>query len=257
MNKKNIAVITGASSGIGKEFAKLLCEKNNIDEIWAISRNKDKLEALENELGEKVRIFSVDLSDNEKLSVLEKALNEEQPRISYLINSAGYARFCSYSDLNITDSLNMINLNVGGVVAMGLMCIPYMDKGSKILNIASQSAFQPLPYLNIYSATKAFVRNYSRALNVELKERGIGVTAVCPGWMKTDLINNAKIGAEKTTNNFFGIVAPDKVARKALRDTERGKDISVYSIYVKTAHLIAKILPQKIMMKLWLWQQRM
>lgn len=99
----------------------------------------------------------------------------------------------------------MIDLNCGGVVAMGLVCIPYMSAGSRMLNVASQSAFQPLPYLNIYGATKAFVRNYSRALNIELKERGITVTAVCPGWMDTDLFDRARVGAKKAPRKFAGM----------------------------------------------------
>ena len=150
----------------------------------------------------------------------------------------------------------MIDLNVSGVVAMGLVCIPYMEHGSHIINIASQAAFQPLPYQNIYSSTKAFVRNYTRALNVELKDKGIAATAVCPGWMKTGLIDRGLIGAKKATKNFAGMVTPDVVAKKAISDADKGKDISVYSAYVKMCHLVAKILPQKVMMKLWLIQQK-
>ena len=140
---------------------------------------------------------------------------------------------------------------------MGLVCIPHMKKGSHILNIASQASFQPLPYQNIYSSTKAFVRNYTRALNVELREKGITATAVCPGWMKTGLYDRGIIDAKKATTNFTNMVTPDVVAKKALADAEYGKDMSVYSSYVKTCHTIAKLLPQKTMMKLWLIQQRL
>lgn len=87
----------------------------------------------------------------------------------------------------------MIHVNIDAVVAMGLVCIPYMKKGSHLINIASQASFQPLPYQNIYSSTKSFVRNYSRALNVELKEKGIYVTAVCPGWIKQTFIREQKL----------------------------------------------------------------
>lgn len=153
------------------------------------------------------------------------------------------------------ESINMIDLNVSGLVAMGLICIPHMKRGSHIINIASQASFQPLPYLNIYSATKAFVRNYTRALNVELKDKGIVATAVCPGWMKTGLFDRALIGAKKAPKNFKGMVTPDLVAKKAMMDADKGKDLSVYSLYVKTGHLVAKILPQKAMMKVWGIQQ--
>ena len=102
----------------------------------------------------------------------------------------------------------MIDLNISAVVALGLVCIPYMEKGSHIINIASQASFFPLPYQNIYSSTKAFVRNYTRALNVELKSRGIYATAVCPGWMKTGLFDRGLIGAKNGTNKFSGMVTP-------------------------------------------------
>ena len=151
----------------------------------------------------------------------------------------------------------MIDLNINGLVAMGLVCIPYMKKGSHLINIASQASFQPLPYQNLYSSTKAFVRNYTRALNVELRDRGITATAVCPGWMKTDLIDIGLIGADKATNRFRMMVTPDVVAEKAIRDADHNKDISVYSLYVKTAHAFAKLLPQRLMMKIWLIQQHL
>lgn len=176
--------------------------------------------------------------------------------VKYLVNNAGFAKFCSYDDISIDESLNMIDLNISALVALGLTCIPYMQNGSYIINIASQASFFPLPYQNIYSSTKAFVRNYTRALNVELKEKGIHAVAVCPGWMKTGLFERGVIGAKKGTNNFFGMVTPDVVAAKALKDAERGKDISVYGLYVKSTHLLSKLMPQRMMMKVWLGQQK-
>lgn len=254
---ENIAVITGASSGLGKAFAELLVRDPEIDAVWAIARDLNKLDRLKAELGEKITTFSLDLSDLNAIDSFQDVLKARNPRIGYLINSAGFAKLCAYGDLTIEESLNMINLNCGGVVAMVLACIPYMNRGSRMLNIASQASFQPAPYLNLYSASKAFVRNYSRALNVELREKGITVTAVCPGWIDTNLFVRAKIGAEKAPHNFAGMVTPDKVAAKALRDAQNGRDISVYSLYVKAAHVVAKILPQRTMMKIWLKQQGM
>lgn len=150
----------------------------------------------------------------------------------------------------------MIDVNCCAPVALTLLALPYMRRGSHILNISSQASFQPLPYQNVYSSTKAFLRNYTRALNVELKEKGISATAVCPGWMRTALYQRAKIGAEKTVNNFFGMVMPDKVAKKALLDAKKNRDMSVYSIYTKVCHVAAKVLPQKTVMKIWMMQQR-
>ncbi|MCM1121019.1 MAG: SDR family NAD(P)-dependent oxidoreductase [Eubacterium sp.] len=253
---KKIAIITGASTGLGREFVRLIKEKSEIDEIWAIARHQDKLDKLRKQMGPKIRPFSMDVSNRTRIEEFGVMLSESNVKVHYLVNNAGYAKFCSYSDLNVADSLNMIDLNIGGVVAMGLVCIPHMPRGSHIINIASQAAFQPLPYQNLYSSTKAFVRNYTRALNIELKECGITATAVCPGWIKTRLYDRANIGASKATRNFWSMTTPDKVARKAMADADRGKDISIYSLYVNFCHIGAKLLPQQVMMKLWLLQQK-
>lgn len=256
MSKKQIAIITGANGGLGKEFVKLISDENKVSEIWAVARNQEKLNALSVEFGEKIRAFSLDLSDRSSVEKLNDELKSEDVEIKYLVNNAGFAKFCSYDDIGVEESLNMIDLNISAVVALGLICIPYMKEGSRIINIASQASFFPLPYQNIYSSTKAFVRNYTRALNVELKEKGITATAVCPGWMDTGLFDRGVIGAKKGTSNFSGKVSPDVVAKKAFRDAKKGKDISVYGLYVKSTHLMSKLFPQKMMMKIWLLQQK-
>lgn len=261
MKGKKIAIVTGATGGLGREFVRLLLKEKNVDEIWALARNEKKLSRLKEKFGKKIKIYSIDLSSVRQMKCFGEELHEEARRknleISYLVNNAGFAKFCSYGDLSVEESLNMMHVNMDAVVAMGLVCIPYMKKGSHMINIASQASFQPLPYQNIYSSTKSFVRNYSRALNVELKEKGICVTAVCPGWIKTDLYKRAKIGARKATTKYVGMVTPDKVAKKALKDAKKCKDISIYSLFTKTAHVVAKILPQRMMMKIWLKQQHL
>ena len=254
---KDIAIVTGASSGIGREFVKLLLGRKEVDTIWIIARNADRLQAMVAEFGDKLKPVPMDLSDIEQIKSLSSTLKSADANIRFLINSAGFGKFGSYNDIGIDESVNMIDLNISGLVAMGLVCLPFMTRGARIINIASQASFQPLPYLNVYSATKAFVRNYSRALNVELKERRITVTAVCPGWMDTAFIDRGKTDATKTVNRFVNMTTPDVVAAKALRDAMRGKDISTYSLYVKFNRLVAKLLPQRIMMKIWLRQQNL
>lgn len=251
---KRIAVVTGANSGIGKEFVRLLSKMKEIDEVWAIARNKEKLASLVTAYGKKVIPFSIDLSDVKNIYEFEKTLIDSKVKITYLINSAGVAKICKYSEMDIDSSLNMINLNVSAVVAMGLVCIPHMTAGSHILNLASQASFQPLPYFNIYASTKAFVRSYSRALNVELKEKKITVTAVCPGWVDTPLIDKGITEGEKGIKKFVGLVSPDAVAKKALSDAQKGKDMSVCSLFIKSCHFASKVLPQKVLMKAWLAQ---
>ena len=254
---KQIAIVTGASSGVGREFVRLLAAERGVDELWAIARSRDKLARLRGEFGPRVRSVALDLSRREEIGTLEAMLAEERPQVLWLVNSAGYAKFGAWHDLDIDGSRNMIDLNVSGVVSVGLACLPYMDRGAHIVNIASLSAFLPLPYLNIYSATKAFVRNYSRALNVELEGRGVTVTAVCPGWMSTALYDRAAIGAEKGVTRFVGMTEVAPVVEKALRDARRGKDISVYGLFTKSTHFASKVLPQRIMMRIWLRQQKL
>jgi short-subunit dehydrogenase len=256
MSKKQIAIITGANGGFGEEFVKLLVQYSGVDEIWAVARNEEKLRRLSEKYGEKIRTLALDLSERKSYAAIEKYLQESDACVRFLVNNAGFAKFCSYGDISVEESLNMVDLNVNAVVALGLVCIPFMAQGSHIINIASQAAFFPLPYQNIYSSTKAFVRNYTRALNVELKEKGITATAVCPGWMKTALFDRGIIGAQKGTNHFSCMVTPDVVAKKAMNDALKGKDISVYGLYVKCTHLLSKLLPQRMMMKVWLGQQK-
>ncbi len=252
---KKIAIITGASSGLGREFVKILKNRNEIEEIWAIARHEDKLNRLKKQIGAKIRPIPMDVSNITRIEELGSMLAEQRVEVQYLINNAGYAKFCSYDDLDVAQSVNMINVNISGVVAMGLVCIPYMPRGSHVINIASQAAFQPLPYQNLYSSTKAFVCNYTRALNVELQDRGISATAVCPGWLRTNLYSRANIGAPKAPRRFCGMHTPDGVAKKAILDADRGRDISIYSLYVNVCHIGAKLLPQRLMMKFWLCQQ--
>ncbi|MDO5300673.1 MAG: SDR family NAD(P)-dependent oxidoreductase [Clostridia bacterium] len=250
---KSIAVITGASSGLGRAYAHALVTK--VEEIWAIARHEDALQALRAELGERIVPLPMDLTIRANLDVLRERLEREHPRIHYAIADAGFAKFCTYSDLSLGESLNMIDLNCGASVAAALLCLPYMDRGDYLLFVASQAAFQPLPCQNLYSATKAFVRHYARALNLELAPRGITATAVCPGWMRTHLYDRAIIGARKGTRRFPGMVSPEAVAKQSLRDAQRGRDMSVYGLRVKAEHMAAKLLPQRAMMRLFLAQQ--
>lgn len=129
------------------------------------------------------------------------------------------------------------------------ICIPYMESGSRIMNISSASAFQPNPYINLYAASKAFERNYSRALNMELEGTGITSIAVCPSWVDTELLTKEINGKQV---KFPGMVTADKVVKQAIKDAKKGKDMSVCSLYVKCQHLNVKLLPQKLVMKIWM-----
>lgn len=246
--RKKTAVVTGATGGLGKEFVRLIL-KEDIDEIWAVARNKEKLKLLKEESKDKIVEVPMDLSNMEELHFFESMLKEKNPEIIYLVNSAGIGRMGSYDDFTVNDIEKTLDINCTTVAVLCRMCIPYMSRKSYILNLSSQASFQPDPYLNMYAATKAFVTSYSRGLNREVNEKGITVTAVCPGWVDTELLvkeaNHQKI-------KFPGIVTADRVARQAIRDAKNGKDMSVCTAYVKFMQLFSKILPHSMVMNLWI-----
>lgn len=245
---KRIAILTGATGGLGREFLKQILNEK-IDEVWAIARNEEKLSELQKEYGERVIPMPIDLSEMQGIEQIKNLLDGKKPQVVYLINNAGLAKMGNYNDFDIEEIDKTINVNCKAPVMLAQICIPYMEKGSKILNISSASAFQPNPYINLYAASKVFERSYSRALNVELNGTGITSTAVCPGWIDTELLQK-EINGKKV--RFPGLVTPDRVVKQAIKDAKKGKDMSVCSLYVKCQHINVKLLPQRLVMKIWM-----
>lgn len=246
--EKRIALITGASGGIGREFAKLMLDEN-VEEIWAVARNKEKLAALCKEFGDRIVAVPQDLTKQSALSEIAKMLEEQKPVVAYLVNNAGTAKMGAYQDFTAEEIQDTVSLNCTAPAILSTICIPYMKAQSRILNLSSASSFQPLPYLNLYAATKAFERSYSRSLNAELRGTGITATAVCPSWVDTDLLKKEVNGRQI---KFHGMVSAERVASQALRDAKKGKDMSVCTLHVKFTHLMAKLFPQKAAMNVWI-----
>lgn len=253
---KNIAVITGASSGIGKEFCRQV-DSYGFDEIWAIARNQEKLDLLKNELKTPVKTISLDLIEKESFEKYEELLKEEKPAVKLLVNCSGFGKYGRYDEIPVKDSEDMVLTNCVATIKMTYITIPFMPSKSNILEIASIAAFQPIPYFAIYGATKAFVLSFSRALNVELKHRQIPVTAVCPYWTKTNFFNVANTTSNKTVTKYPVMYSVEKVVGKALKDSKKGKDKSIYGGTAKFQAFMAKILPHKSIMKIWLKQQNL
>ena len=244
---KSAAIITGATGGIGGEFVKHLAARD-IDELWAIGRSSEKLAELAEKYGEKLVPIQADLSSPDGIERVRELLVQREPDVRYLINCAGIGKMGAYKDFSPDEITRTIDINCKVPVLLAEMCIPYMREGGRILNISSASAFQPVPYINLYASSKAFLRSWSRALNVELKGTGITATAVCPGWVDTEMLSKEANGKKV---RFPGLVKPEKVVRKALRDADRGRDMSVCSLYVKWQHVYVKLMPQKDVMKMW------
>ena len=249
-----IAVVTGASSGMGRDFVRQLDAADTYDEIWVIARRRDRLESLTADVRAPLRILALDLTKQESMEEYKAALAECNPTVSVLVNGSGFGRFGDFRDYPLADYYTMVDLNVKALVAVTYATLPYMEKGGEIYQLGSLSAFQPVPYINVYGATKAFVLSFSRALNQELRKTGIRVMAVCPGWVRTEFFDHAVTDDTiKYYNKFFD---SDEVVRRALKDMKRGKDVSICGFSVRAQVLATKLLPHKLVMYIWQKQQK-
>jgi hypothetical protein len=242
---KKIAVITGASSGMGKEFALQISEKyKTIEEIWLIARSTDKLNEVKRQIhGKTVRVLSLDLTRENDINFYKSLLERQNPMIRVLVNAAGYGVMGHFDEIPYEDSVGMIDLNCRALTAITAISLPYMSYPSNIINLASSAGFLPQPSFAVYAATKAMVLSYSRALNQELKDKGITVTAVCPGPVDTPFFDRAeKITKTKAFKNILR-VKPDKVVKKALLDAYNFKDVSVYGTTIKAFRGVTKVVP--------------
>ncbi len=250
-----IAVITGASSGMGKEFVKRLCQTQTFDEVWLIARRKERLDQLAKEINLPARVVPLDLTKQSSFDEYEALLKEHNPNISVLINASGYGKFEAFENIKLSEQLEMIDLNDKALVAITYLSLPYMQKGSEVYQIGSLSSFQPVPYISVYGATKAFVLSFTRAVNAELRHSGIKMMAVCPGWVKTEFFDRAVTDESVITyyNKYF---TAEQVVTRALKDMKKGKDVSVVGPSIRAQVLLTKFLPHRLVMKIWLKQQK-
>ena len=254
----NIAIVTGASSGMGREFASQLSRYVCVDEIWVIARRRAALESLKAELDVPVRPIVLDLCEAESFSALESLLAAQKPNVRLLVNAAGFGKFGTYHKISAQDDAKMIDLNCKALVLMTRLVLPYMERGSHILQLDSLSAFQPVPYITTYGATKAFVLSYSRAMNRELRPKGIRMMAMNPGWVKTEFFNHATQTNDENEVQYYNYLweAKDVVAT-GLKDLYKTKkDYSVHGFPIRIQVRLVKLLPHSLVMNTWLSQQK-
>lgn len=247
-----IAVVTGASSGLGREFVKQLPYfYHGLDQIWVTARRGKRLTALAKDVRVPLRIFEGDLLREEVFSELEGTLRTEKPDIRILVNAAGFGKTGALTDISGREpkaQSEMISLNCTALTRITEICIPRMSHGSRIVNLASAAAFCPQPFFSVYAATKAYVLSFSQALGAELKRRGIFVTAVCPGPVNTEFFTVSG----RLTNPWKKLVMADPVlvVKKALKDVRKRKQVSVYGCSIKAARLAAGLLPEQLLVKI-------
>lgn len=248
-----IAVITGASSGMGRDFVYAIDKEFNLDEIWVIARREERLKELQESCKAKVRPLALDLMCRDNFDVYKSMLEEFKPEIQVLVNGAGFGLFGEFMEMDLDKQLDIIELNTKALTAMCHLSIPYMPAGSHLVNLASNSSWQPVPYINVYGSSKAYVLNFSRALGVELRDRKIHVMAVAPGWIKTEFFEHAV--HDNTIKYYDRFYTSEQVVERAMKDMRKGKMVSIMGFPVRMQVRMVKLLPVKWIMGIWCRQQ--
>ncbi len=246
-----IAIVTGASAGLGEEYIKcLVSEYPDIEEIWMIARRADRLEKLAEAYKEKKLVpIPLDLIEYDSYEALRSKLETEKPEVGILVNNAGFGTLGDFYEMEMLSQARMVDLNNRALTAVTSCALPYMKKGSFIVNVCSIAAFAPNPRMTVYCSTKAYVYSFSKSLRFELKKRGINVLATCPGPMDTEFLPVA--GINKGSSHTFDTLPrcnPKKVAKYSLKRASEGKGKYTPRIFYKFYHLLTKLLPHCIVM---------
>ena len=248
-----IAVVTGASSGIGREFVYAVDKKYSFDEIWVIARRAERLEELKGKCRNTIRPVALDLAADADLKAYAELLEKEKPEIALLVNAAGCGVFGPFEEKDLYALLHSARLNALSLTAMCHLSLPCMKSGSAIINMGSNSSWQPVPYQAVYGASKSYVLSLSRAIGRELRPRGVHVMCVCPGWIKTEFQQHAKHDEYiRYVDRWYG---PEEVAAQAMKDLEKKKTVSILGAPVRRQVALVKHLPVDMVMDIWCRQQ--
>lgn len=235
---KRVIIVTGASSGLGREFALQLARTRPCDEVWLMARRQDKLNELSAELGSVcgddktlvVRSMPIDLSGMQGVARFSQALaaqasdSPEGLVIDTLVNNAGFGTYGPFADTDLERQLEMINLNVVSLTGICHAALPFLAKGSRIVNVASLAGFIPLGNFAVYAASKAYVLSFSVALAAELADLQVFVSTLCPGPVDTEFALVASNGARE---HVVDGKSPQAVVRHCLRCIDKGTRIAV------------------------------
>ena len=251
-----IGIITGASSGMGREFVKrAVLDSPPCDELWLIARRKERLAVFPNLYKkQKFRLLSLDLSREEDLKVLAEKLDslDEKDHVALFIHSAGFGLVGDIRDMSPEKQGEMVDLNCRSVAELTAMVLPHMEEGAggRMIYMASAAAFLPQPGFALYAASKAFVLSYVRSLRAENRGRGLRITAVCPGSVKTEFLDKALEGRSLPFYKKMVMADPVKVVAKAWKDNKKNRELSVYGIPIKATRLAAGIIPHAVFLRL-------
>ena len=228
---KEIAIITGATEGMGLEFAKILAQKNY--DLILTARNDKKLSKIKTDFESNYKInvytFAKDLSQPQAAKELYADISKLNLNITTLINNAGLGDYGYFCDTDLDKEMQMIQLNVSSLVTLTKYCLIEMKKNNygRIMNVASLLSFFPMPMFNVYAATKAFVLSFSEALNNELNGTKITVTTLCPGPTKTKFTTDSEMGNSRAYK-FTTQATPEDVAKFGIKAMLKGKRTTIF-----------------------------
>lgn len=238
------ALITGASSGLGADMARVLVEEGH--DVILVARRKTKLEKLAKELGDKAQIIIMDISSTYNCMQLYNQVKKE--KIDILINNAGFGLFGEFSDTNIDKELDMIDLNIKSIHTLTKLFLKDFKKKDKgyILNVASSAAFMPGPLMSTYYASKSYVLNLTEAIYEELKkeESNVSVSILCPGPVETEF--NRVAGVSFSIKPMESM----KVAKYAIKKMFNEKLIIIPGIKIKLGVFMTRLVPRKLLTKI-------
>lgn len=251
-SRKRVAIVTGASSGLGLEFARQIDRLQQVDEIWLVARKADALHEVAEQLDTPAVPVVADLTSKADIAAVKQRLSDFDPDVRYLVNAAGFGKFGDWQTISDEAVDSMIDLNCRGLVDMTHATLPYMDRGSHIVQVASAAAFVPLPHMNVYAATKAFVLRYTRALRWELHGTGITATVLCPTWVKTGFEKVAReSGGGHDVHHLLGAQKASTVVSRALTANKLHLAVATASPQSCALRLIGKVVPSCISMAGW------
>lgn len=237
------ALVTGASSGIGRDMTRYLVSLGY--EVYAVARSIERLEALQHELGERVKIISADVSKKESCIELHNQLKEKN--IDLVVNNAGFGVFGNFNETDLEKELNLIDTNITAVhILTKLFLKDMVERNSgKILNVASIAGTSPGPLMAAYYSSKAYVLRLTESISEELKKQksDVTVSVLCPGPVATNFNNvaNVKFSIKALSSEY--------VAKYAIDKTLKGKLVIIPGIKIKILRMLSKISPDKLTMK--------
>ncbi|MCD0489128.1 SDR family oxidoreductase [Pedobacter sp. MC2016-14] len=241
------ALITGASKGIGKEIALLLAHSGY--KLLLVARSEQELKSLsmsiEQQYGNLPSYFVCDLSETGSAQKVAEWSRSQSATLSVLINNAGYGLWGNFADLEIQGQMNMLSLNINAVVELTHLLLPQLKETAQsyILNLSSTAAYQAVPSLAVYAASKSFVLSYSRALRFELKDTSVSVSCLCPGPTNTGFASRAGLDAFADLAEKFNM-SPVVVAKAGLKGMFNKKAEIIPGILNKLSVFGVNILPK-------------